>query len=190
MDAITLLTADHNRVRGLFKRFQDAEEKDDTTTMTSLAELIFEQLTVHTSIEETTFYPQVKRESEELKETVDEGLEEHTVAKRLIAECQQGEPGSDEWKAKMKVLIESVEHHADEEETEMFPKVRSAFKGDGLEQLGTALEAEKKKLGAPVLADAIDLTKEELAAKASEQEIPGRSKMSHDELAATVDPRF
>jgi hemerythrin superfamily protein len=158
--------------------------------MAKLAELIFEQLTVHTSIEESTFYPAVKKQSDDIKDTVDEGLEEHMVAKRLIDECQSVETGSDQWKAKMKVLIESVEHHADEEETEMFPKVRSAFQGDGLERLGQALEQEKKKLGAPVLADAIDLTKEELAAKASEQEIPGRSKMDHEQLAATVDPRF
>ena len=190
MDAIALLTADHNRVRGLFKRFKDAEEADQATEMTKLAELIFEQLDVHTSIEETTFYPQVKKQSDEIKDTVDEGLEEHMVAKRLIAECQSIETGSDQWKAKMKVLIESIEHHAGEEETEMFPKVRSAFKGDGLETLGQELEAAKKKLGAPVLADAIDLTKEELATKASEQEIPGRSKMDHDELAATIDPRL
>ena len=33
MDCLDLLTADHNRVRGLFKRFKDAESSDDMETM-------------------------------------------------------------------------------------------------------------------------------------------------------------
>ena len=47
----------------------------------------------------------------------------------------------------------------------------------------------RSKLGAPTMQDAIDLTKEELSRKATEQQIPGRSSMSKEELAATVDPR-
>ncbi len=36
--------------------------------------------------------------------------------------------------------------------------------------------------------DKADLSKEELLNLAQEQQIPGRSKMDHDELAATVAP--
>jgi hypothetical protein len=54
--------------------------------------------------------------------------------------------------------------------------------------VGQRLEARKAELGAPVLADKIDLTKEELLDLAREQEIPGRSSMSQEELAATVAP--
>ncbi|MCU1351982.1 MAG: hypothetical protein JWM05_1191, partial [Acidimicrobiales bacterium] len=57
-----------------------------------------------------------------------------------------------------------------------------------LQALGDALEARKAALGAPTLADKIDLTKAELVDLAKAQEIPGRSKMDHDELAATVAP--
>lgn len=35
----------------------------------------------------------------------------------------------------------------------------------------------------------VHTTKEELLQKAQKQEIPGRSSMSREELAATVDPR-
>ena len=86
MDALELLTADHNRVRGLFKRFKDAEEKDDTATMQEVVAKIVEELTIHTTIEEEIFYPAIKGETEEIKDTVDEGLEEHHVAKTLIEE--------------------------------------------------------------------------------------------------------
>lgn len=70
----------------------------------------------------------------------------------------------------------------------MFPKIRSNTAADAREQLAEQLEARKRQLGAPTLADKIDLTKEELSKLATEQEIPGRSKMSQEELAATVAP--
>jgi len=188
MDALALLTADHNRVRGLIARFKTAKDSDDTQVLSQLATEIIDELQVHTSIEETQFYPWVKGISEDTKDTVTEGVEEHHVVKMLISEIQALEPGDDQWVAKMTVLIENVEHHAKEEEEELFPTVRSNTSATDRETLGEKLEAEKKKLGAPVLADKIDLTLAELKALASTQEIPGRSTMDHDELAATVAP--
>jgi hypothetical protein len=88
----------------------------------------------------------------------------------------------------MKVLIESVEHHAEEEEQEMFPEVRKALDKASLEDMGVRLEARKAQLGAPTAADKEHLTTEQLKALATEQEIPGRSSMNREELVATVDP--
>lgn len=188
MDALSLLTADHNRVRGLFARFKTAEESGDTALMTELARKIITDLEVHTTIEEEIFYPAVKEAGEELKDTVDEGVEEHHVADTLIAEIKMLTPEDDAWTAKMKVLIESVEHHAEEEEQEMFPGTRKAFDKAALEDLGLRLEARKAELGAPTAADKEHLSTEQLKELAREQEIPGRSSMGRDELVATVDP--
>jgi hemerythrin superfamily protein len=187
MDALTLLTADHNRVRGLFARFKEANEGDDQETMQMVALKIVEELRIHMTIEEEIFYPAIRGESEEIKDTVYEGVEEHHVAKVLVEELSEMEPEGDEWIAKVKVLMEAVEHHADEEESDMFPPVRSNTSDDQREQLGARLEARKLDLGAPP--PAIDLTKAELDDLARTQQIPGRSSMSKDELAATVDPR-
>lgn len=189
MDALTLLTADHNRVRGLFARFEAAQEAGDTAAMAELAAECFTELEVHTSIEEEIFYPQVKETDDEISELVDEGVQEHHVVDVLMEEMKALEPGSDEWVAKFTVLMENVEHHAEEEESEMFPPLRSKLSAERLERLAEELEAGKRQRGAPVLADKIDLTKEELMALAREQEIPGRSTMDHDELAATVAPQ-
>ena len=189
MDALELLTADHNRVRGLFKRFKDADEKDDAATMQELASKIVEELTIHTTIEEELFYPAIKEASEEIRDIVEEGWQEHLVAKRIIGELDACEAGSGPWIAKVKVLIESVEHHAEEEEKEMFGPVRSRTTADWREQMGEQLASRKVQLGAPPVEAALDLTMEELKTKAKEQEIPGRSKMKKEELAATIDPR-
>ena len=186
MNALDLLIADHNRVRGLFTQFRSAHESDDTTTAIEVAGKIFEELEVHTTIEEEVFYPAVHDVDESIGETVDEGLQEHHVVKQLMEELGQVEPAGDEWMAKMMVLIENVEHHAEEEEQELFPPLRSKCEGQRLDELAAQLEDQKGQLGAPVLADKIDLSKAELLELARDQEIPGRSKMSHDELAATV----
>ena len=188
MDALSLLTADHNRVRGLFARFQAAEEEKDAAQMLELAAKIIVELEVHTTIEEEIFYPEIQGADEELKDTVDEGIEEHHVAKVLIEEIKTLTPEDDAWAAKMKVLIESVEHHATEEEEEMFPETRKNFATSALEDLGARLEARKAALGAPTAADKEHLTTEELKELAKDQEIPGRSSMDREELLATVDP--
>ena len=187
MDALTLLTADHNRVRGLFTRWKAAHEADDTSTAGELYKKIAEELTVHTDIEETVFYPAIDV-NDEIHEMVMESLEEHKVAKSEIHEASMLPAADERFAAKVTVLIESVEHHAEEEESELWTLVRKAMTAEQLEELGQKLEDRKKQLGAPTLADKIDLTKTELSELAKEQEIPGRSKMDHDELAATVAP--
>lgn len=188
MNALDLLIADHNRVRGLFTRFREAQEQKAEVLAIELAGTIFDELEVHTTIEEEDFYPAVHDVSEELGETVDEGIQEHHVVKVLMEELGGITPASDEWVAKMMVLIENVEHHAEEEEQELFPPLRSACDAAMLDDLAQRLERRKAELGAPVLADKIDLTKEELLDLARDQKIPGRSSMSQEELAATVAP--
>ena len=189
MDCLDLIIADHNRGRGLFKRWKDAHERDDMESMKLLTTKIVEELTIHMTIEEEIFYPAVRGETEEIAETIYEGIEEHHVGKTVLTELTQMEAGSEEWQAKVKVLIEVTEHHMDEEESDMLPKVRTATDSDTRTRLGTKMADRKVQLGAPPVEMALDLTKAELEELAKTQEIPGRSKMKKDELAMTVDPR-
>lgn len=188
MDALALLTADHNRVRGLFHRFKDAKDRAATDEMRTVQQEIFTDLDVHTRIEEEVFYPWAGDLSEEIAEAVEEGIQEHHVVTVLMDEIRGLDPGTDAFVAKMTVLIENVEHHAGEEEGELFPEVRSAADDDDLEEVADRLEARKQELGAPVTADKIDLSVAELKELAAQQKIPGRSTMDHEELAATVAP--
>ena len=186
MDALTLLIADHNRMRGLFKQFRSAHEADDPERMGSLALTIFEELEVHTAIEEEIFYPWVRDFSAEIGDEVDEGLQEHHVVKVLMDEANRLDVATHEWVAKLTVIVENVQHHAGEEEDDLFPHVRTASSAEDRRILGQRIDERKRSLGASTVADKIDLTTNELSRLARAQEIPGRSKMNHDELAATV----
>jgi hemerythrin superfamily protein len=143
MDAIQLLTADHDEVRGLFEQFRQAHEAEDMDRMKELQKQIFSELETHTRIEEDIFYPAVREtDEEELAESVDEGVQEHHVVKVLMREIEEVS-GEDTFVAKMKVLMENVEHHAEEEETDMFPDLRDKMDQAQLEELGAELEAAK-----------------------------------------------
>ncbi len=180
MNAIELLIRDHNEVRGLFERFQAAQEAEDTATMSELAGTIFEELEVHTTIEEEIFYPAIREEGEEMGELVDESVQEHHVVDVLMDEMRELDDGEDDWVAKMTVLIENVEHHADEEEQEMFPDVSDQLDAVRLADLGDELAARKESLKAE------SSTRDELYRKAKELGIEGRSQMSKDELVEAV----
>ncbi len=189
MDCLDLLIADHNRFRGTFARFRTAHEEDNVAEMSSLVNLMSQDLKIHTTIEEEIFYPAAHELSEEIGETIDEGLQEHHVADVLDAEIKGLTPGDDAWVAKVMVLIEGVEHHAEEEEKELFPSVRGATDASFREQLGQKMDARRSQMGFPTVDEREKLSVEELKALATEQEIAGRSSMSKQELAAAVDTR-
>jgi hemerythrin superfamily protein len=140
MDALELLKKDHQTVKSLFKK----AEKADGKALKEIFEEIKTELETHTRIEETIFYPAVA-EHEELKDQVLESIEEHKQVKTLLKEMDNLTSDSEKFEPKLKVLMENVEHHAEEEEEEkMFPKVRKLFDSEELQELGAKLEAAKK----------------------------------------------
>ena len=180
MNAVDLLIQDHQVVRGLFQKFQSAQEAEDEGQMTELATQIFEELEVHTTIEEEIFYPAVRDGVEDADETVEESEQEHHVVDVLMNEMRELQAGADEWVAKMTVLIENVEHHAEEEEEEMFPDAREQLGEERLDSLGEEMEARQQTAKADLT------TKAELYKKAQEQGVEGRSEMTKAELAEAV----
>ena len=145
MDGMTLLIADHNRVRGVFARFQEAEKSGEVAEMAELVRTIDEELTVHTDIEEKVFYPWAHRLSRDIAEVVDEGIEEHHVVKVLIGELKAMPEVNEQYEAKFTVLIENVEHHIEEEEKEMLPDAKKTL-GKETAVLGDQMQARKEQL--------------------------------------------
>ncbi len=143
MDATELLKQDHDTVRQMFVEFRSAKEGGDEQEMRNLQKRIFEELETHTRIEEDIFYPYVRNlGDEDLTDTVAEGIQEHHVVKTLMTEVSKVST-QETFEAKMTVLMENVEHHADEEESELFPELRERLTDDQLDELGERLEAAK-----------------------------------------------
>jgi hemerythrin superfamily protein len=142
MDAITLLRTDHRSVEKLFKRFEKAGERALVEKRT-IVDQIVEQLSVHAAIEEQVFYPVCRATVPGVEDLTLESLEEHHVVKWLLAELDGLDVESERFEAKTTVLIEMVRHHVEEEESDLFPKVRSALGRRPLSDLGAALAEAK-----------------------------------------------
>ncbi|MDQ4070923.1 MAG: hemerythrin domain-containing protein [Actinomycetota bacterium] len=141
MDAITLLKQDHKTVEKLFKQFEKAKQPAEQR---KLAERVVKELSVHAAIEEMVFYPAVRERVPETEDMVLESLEEHHIVKWVLSELDGMKPDHERFKAKMTVLIENVRHHVEEEETDLFPKVRKAVGRKELGEIGDAMEKAKK----------------------------------------------
>lgn len=137
--AISILKKDHNKVRDLFDKFENAENLREKRKI--VAEAITE-LKIHTAIEEEIFYPAVRRSIG--NEIMTEADEEHHVAKVLIAELERMDGKEDHYDAKFIVLSENIRHHIKEEESDMFPKARST--SIDMEELGKKMLHRKNQL--------------------------------------------
>src|SRR5215203_3987813 len=135
MNAIELLKEDHNKVSRLFQKVKATEDSEHK----EIFEKIKEELEVHTHIEETIFYPKMKEE-EELEDIILEGIEEHHQAKIFLRELSSLTEDSEKFEPKLKVLMEDIKHHVQEEEGKMFLKVEEIFDAATLSELGREME--------------------------------------------------
>jgi len=107
------------------------------------------KLKAHTTIEEEIFYPAFREAGEKSDDDkmYFEALEEHRAAGDLVLpDLLKTDPASEKFSGRAKVLKELVEHHADEEEKEMFPRAKKLLNRDELAELGERLEARKDEL--------------------------------------------
>lgn len=142
-DAIKLLKDDHKLVKDLLEQL----EKSTGARRQKLLAQITKELEVHTTIEEEIFYP-AYREAGKKKDDqtmVYEAIHEHRHAKMAMGEAGDGE-NNEELKAKAKVLKELVEHHAEEEEKEMFPRAKQLMDKEELKELGARMQTRKTAL--------------------------------------------
>jgi hemerythrin-like domain-containing protein len=139
-EAIAMLIEDHQKVQKLFKQFEKAESQQEKS---DISERACNELTVHAELEEQVFYPAV-REAISETDLLDEAEVEHGVAKELIERLKGMDSADEEYAATFTVLGEYVNHHIEEEQNEMFPKVKKADLD--LEALAAEMMEKKQEL--------------------------------------------
>ena len=159
-DAISLLKEDHATVRELLDELEKAAMNDGDEAGT-LLETIEAELKVHTTIEEEIFYPAFREAASRKDDTklYYEAVEEHHVVDMVLPEIDKDEVGSPEFAAKAKVLKDLVEHHAGEEEKEMFPRARKLMSRGELVELHDRLAEAKTSLTESVLTKLVELVR-------------------------------
>ena len=156
-DAIALLTEDHKKVQKLFKEFKKIKEANSDNDKQDLVKEICNELTIHAQLEEEIFYP-AARETIDEQDLLDEAEVEHASAKELIAQLQSMEADDELYDATVTVLGEYVTHHIQEEQEEIFPKLKKA-------------KLDTQALGAEIMQRKLELRAEMGIAEPREEEM-------------------
>ncbi len=138
---------DHANLRELLKKFEATTDRG-VKTRQQLLEEISSELEAHTAIEAEIFYPAYRDavSNREDRKLFFEAHEEHHLVDLTLAELRETEPDSESYGAKAKVLKDLIEHHAAEEENEMFPKARQVLGAEALWDLGRRMSARKDEV--------------------------------------------
>ena len=141
MNALSFLKTDHKEINQLLQQ-ADSTSNNTEKTREKLFKKIKERLKIHELIEEIHFYPQLK-EYPETKELILEAYEEHALIDALVKKLEKEDLTSDEWIAKLTVLQENIEHHVNEEEEKLFPRVRKILSESILNEIGASMQKYK-----------------------------------------------
>jgi hemerythrin superfamily protein len=145
-NALELLKRDHQEVDKLFKQYEEIKDGAESSAKEELVAQICDALTIHATIEEAIFYPAARQAlpQEQGQDLLDEAAVEHQTLKDIIGRLEMAPTSDPLYDAGVKVLSEYVKHHVREEETELFPKVRSSDMD--LQAIGQQLEERKQQL--------------------------------------------
>jgi hypothetical protein len=142
MNAIDLIKDDHREVERLFSEFL-ASEDSELDQREEIFQQIEKELLVHTDIEEKIFYPAVEDLS---PDKIEESEEAHAQVKQMLADMLELEIDDERFEKKLTTLMESVQHHVQEEEAPngVLELARKNFDAKKLEQLGRQMQEMKR----------------------------------------------
>ena len=180
MDPTKLLEADHRQVEALFEAIDKAEGDDRMPLIDELKT----SLLAHMQLEERVLYPAMAPATGE--ESVEEGNKEHELARSALTDMVDLAPDDPGFGAAMEATKAGIEHHVEEEEGEIFPKLRKD--ASILEQISTPFMKTRMELGLPMDAQALAAasTKDELLEEAKSAGIDGAASMTKEELAEAL----
>lgn len=146
-NAIEMLEADHDSVRELLRKLTETTARAVKTRL-ELLQKISNELAIHTQLEEEIFYPAFKDADGKSHDLMFfEAREEHRAVEELVLpDLAKTQPDSESFSGRAKVLKELVEHHAQEEEEEMFPAARKTLSTEQLNELGERMRERKREL--------------------------------------------
>ena len=130
-----MLKQDHKEVTGMLE--QAIESKDP-----SQFPKVKKMLEVHMEGEEKFFYPILRNKD---KEGMLEAYEEHNVGKRLLSEIESTQSGNERCIPRIKVLKEVLDHHIEEEESEIFDEAREVLNDQQEQKIVQQIEELKSQ---------------------------------------------
>lgn len=149
MDIFKEIKKEHEKFRKITDEINETTDRAVKTRESKFKEF-FINITAHHESEEAVLVPKLK-ENKETREMGLEILEEHHVLERLLDELKTLSVDDETWIIKFGVMKEIMEHHLEEEETEISKEAHKQFDQKTLDALGEEFEKEEKKQKAKLL---------------------------------------
>jgi hemerythrin superfamily protein len=147
MDILTKLKKEHREVQALLDELVDSES---AVARKSLLKKIKLALVPHSRAEEKVVYDAVLAlKDKEARQDGEEGYLEHGLADRMLATLGKASAASIEFAAAAKVLRELLNHHIQEEESNIWSDVKDNFSDEQRIAMNRQFEAAKKKVKIP-----------------------------------------
>jgi hemerythrin superfamily protein len=147
-DILDTLKQDHRDVAEMLEKLVDSH---GAVERKKLLESIKEALVPHLRAEEKVVYDAVRGlRGKEQKTHAEEGYLEHGLADKTLGQLgKMSDTLSPEFTAGVKVLKELVEHHVEEEETNIWADVKEHFSDDDRVAMNRKFLAAKKRVKVP-----------------------------------------
>lgn len=142
MNAIHFLLNEHEKMRHALAEISNSSHKYKTKK--KMFDALGNDLLIHETIEETIWYPHFKN-NKKINSTVKHLISEEKHAEQAINALDKI-TSEKEWDIKFSKFKENVEHHAAEEEEELFPLVEEILNPLELEKIGSEMRSFKKQL--------------------------------------------
>ncbi len=142
-DLIIFLTGQHREVDEMFSRLEkmDGSTSDEAR---QLVEQVVISLVEHSVAEEIYLYPTTREHVPGGDEIADHEVSEHAEVEQTMTNLESLTPDDAGFWPTVHELISSVRHHVQEEENDLFPKLRAACSKQDLQDLGDKAEQVQK----------------------------------------------
>jgi iron-sulfur cluster repair protein YtfE (RIC family) len=145
MDAIAFLKHEHEKAKDMFQRIEQARDGQRAELWNKLRP----ELKIHEKMEEAHLYGPVGQDRSTQDATLRDWPQHHHEEVReleaMIEQLNGLNPSAAQWLEKLRTLKSTLEHHIQEEEQQIWPKIQRVWDRAKLDQAGTQMEAMKKK---------------------------------------------
>jgi len=142
-DLIDVLVADHRVIERLFAEIETST--GNPKRRRESVDVVIAELSRHASAEERYLYPVAREYLSAGVELAEHEIAAHAEADESIRQLTPLDLTDPEFDGILARLMAGIRHHVQEEETELFPRLRQACNRETLVELGRRLTAGRRR---------------------------------------------
>ncbi|MGY0004823.1 hemerythrin domain-containing protein [Micromonospora sp. I033] len=141
-DVVDVLMTDHREVEAIFVELESRQGTPEHRRQ--LADVMIAELVRHAVAEEAYVYPAARKALPDGDQLAEHEISEHADAERTMKDLESLDPSDPRFDELLTRLTGTIRHHVQDEENDLFPRLRAACAREELVELAGKVEAAKK----------------------------------------------